>query len=712
MKRMRLLCLLLAMSTSTAFSREYVVSKDGDDTKGGSAAAPFKTISAAAQAAQPGDVITVRKGVYRERINPPRGGISDQNRITYQAAAGDEVIIKGSEGIKGWKKEKNDTWKVIVPNTFFADFNPYADLISGDWFNPKGRNHHTGSVYLNGHWLTEAASMGEVLEPVKELPIWAFQSGGGYLLNVEWMSPTGSTAAADRIAADSFSAQQGIQKAGYSEAKECIGFIEHGDWVRYEQVNFGQDARQMKFRVASDTSGGLIEIRTDTLDGQLLGSVLVANTGGWQDWGTVTAAIRPTSGLKTVYLVFKNAPTAQPAKNPLWDLQTQPADAALWFAEVDDSNTTIWAQFKDINPNQADVEINVRQAVFYPDKPGVNYLTVRGFKMMHAATPWAPPTAEQIGLIGTHWSKGWIIENNDVRYSTCVGITLGKHSDKFDNTSADSAEGYVETIKRAHAFHIPWTKENIGHHVVRNNRVSHCEQAGIVGSLGGVFSSITGNVIHHIHIRGLFSGAEQAGIKIHASIDTEIRNNHIYRSTRGIWLDWMAQGTRVTANLLHHNGDDFFSEVNHGPYVVDNNMFLSRISLADWSHGGAYVHNLILGAVNIRPEMGRETPYMEEHSTLVAGLKNIEGGDQRFYNNIFIGNGVGLHGRDNAARPVFMAGNVFLNGATASRHETDPCCLPGFDPELKLIQDGNTVKLSLTLNDRDAGQGRNHRTCV
>jgi alpha-L-arabinofuranosidase len=34
--------------------------------------------------------------------------------------------------------------------------------------------------------------------------------------------------------------------------------------------------------------------------------------------------------------------------------------------------------------------------------------------MSQAATPWAPPTAEQVGLIGTNWSKGWIIENNTV----------------------------------------------------------------------------------------------------------------------------------------------------------------------------------------------------------------------------------------------------------------------------------------------------------
>ena len=51
---------------------------------------------------------------------------------------------------------------------------------------------------------------------------------------------------------------------------------------------------------------------------------------------------------------------------------TNGRNAQLWFAQVDASNTTIWAQFKGVNPNEQLVEINVRQTVFYPDKPGRN----------------------------------------------------------------------------------------------------------------------------------------------------------------------------------------------------------------------------------------------------------------------------------------------------------------------------------------------------
>jgi alpha-N-arabinofuranosidase len=530
---------LFAVVVSTASAREYHVSVVGNDQQEGTAAKLLRTISAAALLAQPGDIITVHEGVYRERINPPRGGKSDQKRIIYQAAPGEKVIIKGSEVIKDWRKVQKDIWKVTIPNSFFGDFNPYSDLIHGDWFNPRGRAHHTGAVYLDGHWLTEAAKLEDVLKAI--------------------------------------------------------------------------------------------------------------------------------------------------------------ADTPLWFGQVGETNTMIWAQFKGINPNKAEVEVNVRQTVFYPDKPGINYITVRGFTMMHAATPWAPPTAEQIGLIGTHWSKGWIIEKNDILYSTCVGITLGKYGDQWDNTSQNTAEGYVKTIERA--LENGWSVENIGHHIVRNNHIAHCEQAGIVGSLGAVFSIITGNVIHDIHVRQLFTGAEMAGIKIHAAIDTEISRNHIYRTCRGIWLDWMAQGTHVTRNLLHDNkpSEDLFVEVNHGPFLIEHNLFLSPTALLDMSEGGAYVHNLFTGRIMLRPELNRETPFHPLHSTKVAGLRNIRGGDDRFYNNIFV-NHNGLAPYNKAAQPVQMSGNVFLKGAQPSSHEQDPLVRPEFDPEIKLLEDKENVRLHIMLD--------------
>ena len=155
------------------------------------------------------------------------------------------------------------------------------------------------------------------------------------------------------------------------------------------------------------------------------------------------------------------------------------------------------------------MEINVRRAVFYPSQTNRDYITVRGFTLCQAATQWAPPTSEQIAIIGTNWSKGWIIENNTISHSVCSGIAFGKHGDQFDNASADTAEGYVKTIERALAR--GWNKATIGGHMVRNNHISFCEQTGIVGSMGCSFSAVTGNTIHDIHLRQLFTGERWRG---------------------------------------------------------------------------------------------------------------------------------------------------------------------------------------------------------
>lgn len=555
-------------SASNGVAREIHVSVSGDDANNGSPAKPYKTISAAARAAYPGDTITVHSGVYRERVNPPRGGDSDDKRIVYQAAPGDTVEIKGSEVIKQWEKVQGNTWKVVIPNSFFGGYNPYSDTIHGDWFDPKGREHHTGAVYLNGDWLMEAANLDEVLDTSGKPPAWLRQNYFSELL----------------------------QRGG--------------------------------------------------------------NTRSLKD--------------------LKSEKT--------W----------LWYAAVDKENTTIWAQFKGVNPNEQTVEINVRKTVFYPEKTGINYITVRGFTLRDAATQWAPPTAEQPGIIGTNWSKGWIIEDNTISHSVCSCVSLGKHGDAFDNTSADTAEGYVKTIDRA--IQRGWSKENIGHHIVRNNTISHCEQTGIVGSLGAVFSTISGNTIHDIHVRRFFSGAEMAGIKLHAAIDVVITGNHIYRTCLGTWLDWMAQGTRVSGNLYHDNyGPDLFVEVDHGPFVVDNNIFLSPTTLLSISQGGAIVHNLISGRIDIIPYDARMTPYHMPHSTELAGMHDNPLGDVRYYNNIFTG-GANLKPYDDAKLPMWMNGNVFVFGAIPSAWETDPVRKPDFNPDLKLIERNDGYYLEFTFD--------------
>lgn len=666
--------LILALTAHAGFAREFHVSVNGNDRDAGTATKPYKTISAAALVAQPGDVITVHAGVYRERINPPRGGESDAKRIIYQAAPGERVVITGSEIVRGWTKVTNDTWNVTIPNKFFGSFNPYAEKVHGDWFNPHGRVHHRGCVYLNGVWMTEAAShLNEVLAPTGKMPLWFAKvdnaEDNDYLLNTSYL-----TIGDKRIEATAFAGKNGeLHSAACSEGGQCMGWIRAGSWLKFDKVNFGAGTESIELRAASVTGGGEVEIRLDKADGELLGTCSIADTGSWSKWQTFTAKIKPTSGEKNICLVFRS-----PGK-------------------VATENTTIWAQFPDVNPNDANVEINVRPTVFTPEKTNIDYITLRGFKLCNAGTNWAAPTSGQQGLVTAYWCKGWIIENNEIYNSRCCGIALGKYSDQYDNTRGTKT-GYDGTIDKA-LKEDGWTKEKIGGHIVRNNHIHHCGQTGIVGSLGCSFSRVESNDIHDCNMQGIWGGAEMAGIKFHAAIDVVITGNHIHHNGHvgGLWLDWMAQGTQVTGNLFHDNqSQDIFTEVNHGPFVIANNIMLSPGGYLSNSQGGAYAHNLIAGKLSIHYD-SRQTPYHKAHSTELAGRHDCPVGDVRWYNNLLTGR-CNLNEYDKATLPVAAAGNVFTKAATASKFDKDALLKPDYDAGIKLVQKSDGWYLEIKLD--------------
>ena len=70
------------------------------------------------------------------------------------------------------------------------------------------------------------------------------------------------------------------------------------------------------------------------------------------------------------------------------------------------NETVIYANFQGKNPNEEDVDINVRRECFWPQATNVNYITFSGFTVNKAATTWAPPAAFQDGMVGPHWAKG------------------------------------------------------------------------------------------------------------------------------------------------------------------------------------------------------------------------------------------------------------------------------------------------------------------
>jgi len=161
------------------FSRTWHVDAGhaaASDDGPGTADRPFQTIGRAAQVLQPGERVVVAAGVYRERVRPPRGGTGPDRLISYEAAPGAEVVLKGSKVFQetwtpapGGGGEGKGAWSAPLAPSCFGDYNPFdIDNVTAEqfdhmsWAQPlRGKVPYTlprGLVFQDGRRLTQVAA--------------------------------------------------------------------------------------------------------------------------------------------------------------------------------------------------------------------------------------------------------------------------------------------------------------------------------------------------------------------------------------------------------------------------------------------------------------------------------------------------------------------------------------------------------------------------
>ena len=86
-----------------------------------------------------------------------------------------------------------------------------------------------------------------------------------------------------------------------------LGHLNGGDWVCYRSVDFGSETSICHTNVAVDEkhAGGEVEFRLDHLNGTLIGTLTVANTGSFNKYADQTVPITKTSGTHDLYMLFK-----------------------------------------------------------------------------------------------------------------------------------------------------------------------------------------------------------------------------------------------------------------------------------------------------------------------------------------------------------------------------------------------------------------------
>lgn len=164
------------------------------------------------------------------------------------------------------------------------------------------------------------------------------------------------------IQAESYSSMSGVQTESTTDTGGGlnVGYADTGDWMAYFNINFPTSGNYViEYRVASAVSGA--KLSSDLNAGTIqLGAVNVPNTGGWQNWQTVSQTVNVNAGTYNFGIYIQNsgvnlnwfritksasalaAKSASTGKIESLTVYPSPTESELFFtAEVSGANISI-----------------------------------------------------------------------------------------------------------------------------------------------------------------------------------------------------------------------------------------------------------------------------------------------------------------------------------------------------------------------------------
>ena len=122
----------------------------------------------------------------------------------------------------------------------------------------------------------------------------------------EGVQPIGKFDPYRRVEAETMAFSKGVKTEQNNQVGVYVTDIHNGDYIKLQNVHFCyKKPRTFTARVASGLRGGAIEIRIDSLGGELLGTLQVPGTGGWEQWQTLTTDLTTIArGNHDLYFVF------------------------------------------------------------------------------------------------------------------------------------------------------------------------------------------------------------------------------------------------------------------------------------------------------------------------------------------------------------------------------------------------------------------------
>jgi len=109
-------------------------------------------------------------------------------------------------------------------------------------------------------------------------------------------------------------AESSDTKAGLKVMGKQVGSIDHGHYLVFHGLNL-ESSSEATVRAASAGHGGEIQLRTGSVNGDLIGTFKISPTGGWDVWKEQSVSLKKIAGKTDLYVVFSN-----PGKGGLMNL--------------------------------------------------------------------------------------------------------------------------------------------------------------------------------------------------------------------------------------------------------------------------------------------------------------------------------------------------------------------------------------------------------
>lgn len=129
------------------------------------------------------------------------------------------------------------------------------------------------------------------------------------IINVtrEGVSPVGTLSPYGRVEAETIAYSEGVHTEPNDQTGIYVSDIHDGDYIKVREVDFGKKSpRQFYATVASALRGGRMEVRLDSIAGEMIAQINVPHTGGWEKWLSIDSSVDgKVKGIHDVYFVFR-----------------------------------------------------------------------------------------------------------------------------------------------------------------------------------------------------------------------------------------------------------------------------------------------------------------------------------------------------------------------------------------------------------------------